>query len=293
VDKEYELFFAFCPNSWDLQHLELIEGLRDKCRRLVCVIGEVWPSMLSKSRKSLRVLRDFDDIYSTLQSSIDTIQAFTGQPCHFLPLAADALAFCPYPNTPARTIDVYNIGRRHEAMHQALLARADRGEMFYVYDTLKDFSVIDPHEHRSLLANLIKRTRYFIAYPPKFDKSDETSGHEEIGARYFEGAAGGAVMLGMPSRCAAYDSCFDWPDAVIPTAADGKQIAARIADLDSNPERLARIRRDNIVNSLRRHDWVYRWRRILDSVGLPPSTQMVDREERLESMARTVGDRQS
>ncbi|MGH9253402.1 MAG: glycosyltransferase, partial [Vicinamibacterales bacterium] len=117
----------------------------------------------------------------------------------------------------------------------------------------------------------------------------ETGGEEEVSPRFFEGIAAGAVVLGAPPRCAAYDRCFDWPDAVIPTAAHGGQIAALMAELEANPRRIAQMRRDNVVNALQRHDWAYRWRWILDSVGLAPSRKMVEREERLESMARAVG----
>ena len=285
VDKEYELFFAFCLNPQDLRYMNRIEGLREKCRRLVCVVGELWPGMIGQAREGLEVLRRFDVVFSNFQSSVDAIRDVTGRPCYFLPPAADALLFCPSPVSPARCIDVYNMGRRPAGLHQALMARADCGDFFYVYDTVGNFPVLDAREHRGLLANLIKRSRYFVAYPAKFDKPDETSGLEEVGSRFFEGAAGGAVLVGAPPRCAAYEHGFDWPDAVIPTAADGAQIASLIAELDSDARRIERIRRDNVVNSLRRHDWVYRWHDVLDQVGLPTSSGLEEREAGLKSMA--------
>jgi hypothetical protein len=61
-----------------------------------------------------------------------------------------------------------------------------------------------------------------------------------------------------------------------------------IADLEGHPSRLARIRRDNVVNSLRRHDWIYRWSEILGIVGLPHSCELAEREKRLEIMAQLV-----
>jgi hypothetical protein len=285
VEREYELFFVFCLDPQDLRYVSLVEGLREKCRRLVCVIGELWPSMISERRKDLEVLRRFDCVFSNLQSSVGVIQQVTGRPCYFLPSAVDAMLFCPHPHSPERCIDVYNMGRRPAGLHQALVTRADCGDFFYLYDTIGNFPVLEPREHRTLLANLIKRTRYFIVYPPKFDKPHETTGLQEIGSRFFEGAAGGAVLLGAGARSAAYDQCFDWADAVIPTSMDGAEIAARIAELEADRRRVARIRRDNVVNSLQRHDWAYRWHDVLDRVGLPPSSDLVEREALLKSMA--------
>jgi hypothetical protein len=200
----------------------------------------------------------------------------------------DALRFAPFPESRARTIDVYNMGRRRAEEHRALLASAERGEIFYIYDTTADFGVIDPLEHRILLANLIKRSRFFITFPAKFDVPAETGGTEEMGARYFEGAAGGAVMIGMAPRCAAYDDCFDWRDAVISTPRDPAQIPCLIAELEAQPHRLAQIRRNNVTNSLRRHDWAYRWHQILDCAGLPATAGLVEREAELNRVAGLV-----
>jgi len=288
IDRDYELFFAFCANPADLRYLTLIKGLHRRCRRTVCVIEELWPGQISAHRRDLQILRKFDCVFSSLESSAAAIQAATGRPCHYLPLGIDTVLFSPYPSNPVRHIDVYNMGRRHANLHERLLAQGERGEMFYVYDTTADFSVIDPHEHRVLLANQIKRSRYFVAYPPKFDAPAETGGQHEIGSRLFEGAAGGAVMLGLAPSCAAYDRSFDWPDAVIPTPANGRQIAALIAELESTPVRVAQIRRNNVVNSLRRHDWVYRWKQIAERVGLSPAAQVAARQRRLEQMALAI-----
>jgi hypothetical protein len=288
VAKEYDLFFAFCLNPHDLRHLKHIKGLHDRCRRSVCVIGEIWPARMAECSGVLKALRDFDQIFSNLHSSVDLIAESTGRPCHFMPLGIDALRFCPFPENPERSIDVYNMGRRAPDEHRALLACAERGTMFYVYDTVANFDVRDAREHRALLANLVKRSRYFVTHPASFKSLAETSGIQEMGARLFEGAAGGAVMIGEPPRCTAYDSCFDWPDAVIPTGSNGEQMVASIAELDTQPQRLFQVRQNNIIHSLRRHDWAYRWRQTLDCVGVPPTTRLVEREKRLDHVAKAV-----
>jgi hypothetical protein len=95
-------------------------------------------------------------------------------------------------------------------------------------------------------------------------------------------------MLGMPPNGPAFPECFDWPDAVIRTPVDGHEIAALMAELDGQPERLARVRRNNVSHSLCRHDWIYRWRRVLETIGLPVSSGVIKREECLRNLAELV-----
>jgi hypothetical protein len=287
-NKEYDLFVAFARSMRDLQFVEPIMSLRDQCRASVTLLDELRSDAVNRSPRSVKVLSRFDCIFSGIQESVETIQRVTGRPCHYLPGGVDALRFCPYPRNSARSIDVYSMGRRKPAVHEVLMSRGASGNLFYLYDTTSDFAVIDPMEHRLLLANLIKRSRYFITFPPKFDRPAEAPGQLDVGLRFFEGAAGGAVMLGTPPNGATFQECFDWPDAVIRTTPDGGEIVALIADLDEQPDRLNRVRRDNVENSLRRHDWIYRWRRMLEIVGVPISSGVIKRERCLTRLADLV-----
>jgi len=288
ADKDYDLFVAFVRSENDLRYVERVAGAHDRCRVSVCVLDELRPDAIGTWPRSGEVFGRFDCLFSGIQDSVEPLRRATGRPCHFLPGGVDALKFCPYPGNPPRGIDVYAMGRRPQGMHRALLSRAGAGEIFYLYDTVSNFKIDDPDEHRLVLANLIKRTRYFITFPPKFDRVGEASAERELGLRFFEGAAGGSVMLGLPPSGAAFRDCFDWPDAVIRTPADGAEIAALIGELDRQPDRLARIRRDSVANTLRRHDWIYRWRRLLETVGLPVSSGAIKRELSLLRLAVLV-----
>jgi len=145
-----------------------------------------------------------------------------------------------------------------------------------------------PQQHRSLVANIAKRSRYFLANVAKINYRSETHGQSEIGFRFFEGAAAGTVMIGEHPENEAFRKHFDWPDAVIQVPYDTANIAEVLADLDSQPERLERIRKNNIVQCLLRHDWAYRWRAILEMVGLEPRPGLLAREERLRKLAEHV-----
>lgn len=290
VEKEYDLIFFICQHYWDITYINSIKGWRKKCNKAVLWLSEIWTKELeeNKIRLCLQISKDFDYIFTPHSSSVDAITKLVNRPCDFLPFAVDTTRFCPYPQPPQRNIDIYSIGRRSQVVHKALLDLAEQKNLFYLYDTFKGLKMIDYKEHRTLYSNLIKRSRYFIVNKPKFDSLEQTGGQEELGSRFFEGAAGGAVMIGTPPVCEAYNKNFNWCDAVIEISHDADNLAELITELDAQPERLNNIRRDNIVNSLLRHDWVYRWEQVLHKVGLDNTPEMLSRQAYLKNLAEMV-----
>ena len=170
---------------------------------------------------------------------------------------------------------------------------AQRNDFYYLYDSLAstDSRVKDWGEHRLLLANTIKRTRYFMGFNPASlsnAKADRIAGEQVLPSRMFEGAAGGAIILGSAPQCQEFSECFDWPDPVIEISADAGDIAAVIKELDAQPRRTDAMRRTNVIRSLEKHDWVYRWEHILSTVGMEPLPQLRQRKARLSHLASTA-----
>src|SRR5262249_17268751 len=158
---------------------------------------------------------------------------------------------------------------------------------FYLHDTFpaSDMQPYDHRAHRNVFANIAKRSQYFMVAPGKVNVPTETVGQVEIGFRYYEGSAAGAVMIGQVPDCRSFRERFDWPDAVIEIKPDGSDVVARLAELSAQPERLRAIGRRNAAEALRRHDWVYRWKQILETAGVAPSPGMIARERRLTELA--------
>ena len=165
---------------------------------------------------------------------------------------------------------------------------AEQNKIFYVYDTIIRKETARPAEHRSLIANIAKRSRYFLVNPAKIDQSAETCGQNEIGFRYFEGAAAGTVMIGEHPTTEAFGEHFNWPDSVIRTSFDSPDIADILADLDSQPKRIAEARKNNIIQSLLRYDWAYRWNAILNIASLKPTTALTGRLDYLKKLAEEI-----
>jgi hypothetical protein len=204
------------------------------------------------------------------------------------------LRFSPFPEPPPRAIDVCNIGRRSPITHDALLRLARGRRIFYYYDTVaasgdgekqRTFHVDNAGEHRLLLASLLQRSRYFIANRGRVNEPELVMGRDEIPGRFYEGAAAGTVMLGEPPRSEEFERQFGWPDALIPLPFDSPDVGRALVQLDEDPPRLERIRRDNVRNAALRHDWVHRLRTVLETVGIPPTEAMLARERRLQDLA--------
>jgi hypothetical protein len=289
VDRDYDLFVFVAMNVWDLLYLNAIQGWQSRCRKKVCYMVEFYSGMAGQYDHLLRLLGGFDHVIQSFSGSVPTVGSALGKPCHHVPLAADVSRFTPFPRPPARVIDVFSVGRRSEPVHDALRGLAATRGIFYLHDTIPGALVrpSKPDEHRDMLANSAKRSRLFVAYPAKFG-DDENRGQSEVGARYFEGTAAGAVLLGQAPTVPAFGRDFPWPDAVIDCRGDGRDVGEVLDRLDSDPDALHRMGIRNARHALRHHDWGHRWQSILNIAGVPPRAALEQRLADLSALAGTL-----
>lgn len=291
LSDDYDCLIAFCQNHWDLLAINALNRWKDCCKVSVCWLSEIYAADVIKYPDLLRSLKRFDHVITSSQGTVGPLSEFLGRKCHFVATGIDSLRFTPYPECPDRAITIYGIGRRWEGIHNALLSGAAAKNFFYVYDSyraISEMQVIDHKQHRDLFASIAKRSKYFMVAPGKMDKFSETHNQVEIGYRYFEGAAAGAVMLGQAADCAAFRDLFPWPDAVIEIKPDGSDVLEIIADLEANPRRVESVSRMNALQSLLRHDWIYRWIEVFQIAGLAPSPGMLSRVCKLQTLAHSV-----
>jgi hypothetical protein len=292
LERDYELFLPVFNNAHELFALSCVPEWRARCRVAACFINELWVHHLPGYL--LELLADFDHIFVGVRHPVDEVARIVGRPCTYLPMAVDVLRFAPEDVDAPRAIDVCNIGRRSPVTHEALLRVArDRGT-FYYYDTVaasgdghkqRTFRVDDPREHRLLLASVLKRSRYFIANRGRINEPELTGDQDEISGRFYEGAAAGTVMLGEAPRTVEFERQFGWPDAVIRLPFDSPDVGRILAELEDDPARLARIRRDSVRHAALGHDWLHRLQTMFDVLGLAPTEAMRARRDRLEALA--------
>ena len=291
LEQEYDLFFVIVDFPWNFYTLKFVKQWQQKCHKAVCYISETWHDEINKWQFALEFFSDFDHIFLGLNHSLEAVANITNCPCSYLPYAVDTLKFYPHISYFQRSIDLCNFGRRSPITHQALLNLAEKQDFFYWYEPLsktKELRLNHFTEHRTLIANLLKNSRYFLANYAKIDLTKRTKKHQEIPSRFFEGAAAGTVMLGCPPATQIFKQYFDWSNAIIPVPFDAACIQDTIAQLDSEPELLAKISADNVANSLLKHDIVYRWQEILTKVGLKPTPAMLTRQAYLQKLAHGI-----
>lgn len=296
LQRDYELFLPIFNHTHELYALATVPDWRRRCRVAACFITEVWAHLLPEYL--LELLGQFDHVFVGMRHSVEEVRRITGRPCSYLPQAADVLRFSPWPDPAPQSIDVCNIGRRSAVSHEALVSLAAARRILYYFDTFaggsskdrkqRTFRVANAREHRLLLASLLRRSRYYIANRSRINEPEHTGRHEEISGRLYEGAAAGAVMLGEPPNTEEFRTQFGWPDAVIRVPFDCPDFATVLADLDRDPVRLARIRRDSARNAALQHDWLHRLEAIFASVGIAPTPGMIDRRARLSELADLI-----
>jgi hypothetical protein len=285
---QYDLFFTVCGGLSDLLAVDASLDWRQLCNASVCLIDECWANQITQHRRFLRILEKFDVVTLYYSQSVQPVGRSITSRCLYLPPGVDTLLFSPYPKSPPRAIDVYSIGRRSEITHQTLVRMAAQAGLFYLHDSIAGSQAIDWAQHRTLFANIAKRSRYFIVNPGLIDKPEIRGTQSEIGNRYFEGAASGTIMIGERPQNQEFAKLFDWRDALIEMPYDSSEIGGIINELDRQPEKQDQIRRANVSQALLRHDWAYRWEAVLQSVGLAPMPQLAKRKGRLQILAQSV-----
>ncbi len=287
LQQDYELLVVLCQQWHELLYLNALQGWRDRCRTAICWLDEIYTADLPGYRYWLKALNQFDHILLPYKRTTEALQRLLDRPCHCVPRAVDTLRFSPFPSCPERVIDVMSIGRRLPGVHVALLDLAKQDGLFYLHDTATDGGGLlmqDVVEHRTMYANVAKRSRFFMVAPGKVLDFYETRGQMEVGMRYYEGAAAGAVLLGQVPEGDTFHTLFNWPQAVVSVRADGLDIAETIRGLQAQPKLLHEISARNVFHSAGRHDWLYRWQSMLDLADLPRSQRFNARQARLQAV---------
>jgi hypothetical protein len=120
------------------------------------------------------------------------------------------------------------MGRRHEPLHEALLAFCEARGLRYVYYSN------DGRLTTEELRRLTSSAQYFVATPPDLANPKRSGGFSPLGMRYFEGLAAGTRLLGVLPRSGEYK-------AVPPTngfcqvSPDSSYLAERLDEDRSNP----------------------------------------------------------
>ncbi len=289
----YDLVLVFFQNMSDLERLRPLQRWTSLGRRSAALCQEIWETAIVPGRSDFERLNLFDQLFLTLSGSVEPLARALDTPVAELPFGVDAALFSPRGPGRPRTIDFYAMGRRHEGMHADLIAHARKEEFFYAYDSLRMTGRTlynDVFEHRLLTSRMIQSTRFFAVNRGRFDTPDLIADQDEVNPRYYEGASAGATMVGAVPRGESFTRLMGWPDAVIPFDPESQKIVPFLQELAGQTERLESARRRGVRECLTRHDWMFRWRALLETLGLDEPPSLARREEELHKRAAPWGD---
>lgn len=289
LDGRYDLFGAFLQKPVELLELDAVPDWRQRSRFAFCVLEELWDVTIDQYRPLLKSLDRFDLITCAFADSCAPLAELTGRPVIHLPGAADLLRFAPRAMETERVIDVYYMGRRRPALHEAIREALRARNGFYLHDSAtRPPTAADHRLHRDLLADLVRRSKLFMVDYGKIGHADQKRGQIIWGPRHVEGMAGGAQQAGYAPDSADYHAHFDWPEAILRLPEDAAEAAAQILRLIDDPAELDRRRRINLRHALSRHDWLHRWEMVLNHFGLPETAAMAARRADLAALAAAL-----
>jgi len=283
IEKSYDIFFAMIMFSYDLEILKRMPNWKNKVGYSICYIDELFVRSLSKYSEYIDVLSKFDCVVLNCSGTVQTLKEMHGINAMVVSSGIDALRFFPGIPPRSRGIDILSIGRRDEAVHNQFEKLKLQDDWLYLYDTAVMKGFIDHKDHRNNLAHTMTRSQFFVVNPAKFDQKDDSGEQEEIGFRYFEGAAAGNVMIGRIPKNDEYKNHFPWKESVVELPSDPEDVLDFMRDLKQDSERLERISFDNVKGSLCMHDFMYRWQDVLSGCGLESHPAMFKRKESLNN----------
>lgn len=290
VEEDHDVCFFIGQFLSDLINLRRVRGWRKRSRIAVAFILETWEGSLERCKAELALLNEFDHVFVLNADSIASLSGMIRTPVSFLATATDCLAAAPRSEAAPRAVDAVCFGRRLDPVHRRLRAIAQDRNWLYLFDTWSGLKAIDWEQVRESNASVMRRSRYAVVWDPSVSakKAPRMQDQRALTTRYFEAAAGGAIILGSRTPSDEFAAHFDWPDAVVDIATDGSDLEARLNELEADPVRCATIRRNNVVNCLRRHDWLHRWERVLETLQLEPTPAHLERRAALEDRAQAI-----
>ncbi len=288
VEQDHDICLFACQFVRDLPNLRRVKDWRRRSRFAAAFILETWTPHLEQHAAALRILDEFDHVFVLNASTIPALRRYTTTPVSFLSTGVDALRSCPVDAAPERVIDILSLGRHTSGAHRRMLEVARAQRLFYHFDVWSGLQARDWRQVRDWNADLMQRSRFSVVWAPaEHLPIPLPPGEVALSTRYFEGMAGGAILIGSRVDAPEFRELVG-ADTVVEIAADGSDFEQVFAALCADPHRLEAMRARNIAASLRRHDWAYRWGEVLRVAGREPTAAHQERLAELDRRATRV-----
>lgn len=227
--------------------VHLASLLKPSARRAAFVF-DAWRMQIQRIGYSA-VLHGLDPCFVAYREAFEDLrEQFPRGRFEWLPFGIDTSSF--YPRPEGKSIFAFWMGRRDEALHQALLRYCERRGLQYVYSNNGAYTADE-------VGRLASSAEYFIVTPPHLERS---GGYSPLMMRYMEGLAAGTRLLGVLPKSGEYESLLPL-SAICRVAPDGSDLEARLDEDLSDPKRQHYI--DAASAYVREH---HSWRRRAEQI---------------------------
>lgn len=237
--------------------IHLASLLGGRVRRSAFVV-DAWKYLITKIG-TLATLQRLDPCFVPFREGYEELRRqFPHGRFEWLPFGVDTRVFKPVPGE--RRVFAYWMGRRYEALHQAMLSYCAARGLQYRY-TMRSGEFADPMD----LGRLVGSSQYFVVAPPDLSDPARTGGFRPFVMRYLEGLAAGARIVGVLPGSGEYQRLLPL-DAMLVVAPDGSDLAAKLdADLVDPMSRVAVEQACVLVRE--QHSWAKRAEQIFERLN--------------------------
>lgn len=185
----------------------------------------------------------------------------------FLPLAANTTK--SYGANTCRWIDVIRYGRCNEEVHQRLQAHFNQqpSKRIYFHSTFSGTQVENQQEHVSLMRKLLGHSKISLCF--EASNLARFRGQSPLLYRWFEAWAAGCTVVGKRPFGQQVSELMDWENSTIEIPDNPADWIPFFEALLADEATLTLNAKRNYRQSMLRHDWRYRIKDMLTTVGLP------------------------
>jgi hypothetical protein len=213
------------------------------------------------------VLRKFDLVTCFCGNLAASYEKEAGLQSLYFPPHTDVLSY--HSERSYRPVDLIVVGRRdwgsHLPLHHHFNApNCERLFLDFVTRTKRPSLAADEFQ---LLMSMYGRSKVAFCFEPS--RNPRFAGRSPLTGRWIHAWAAGCTIIGSTPKGLGVDAQMDWPEATIELPSNPEDAIWFAEQLLEDEEGLARRRRRNVIEALRRHDTRLRLRDLLVHLGIP------------------------
>lgn len=285
-------------------YITLLNSIKEWRSRFDIVAAFIYDAWLFDSYNQ-EITTMIDHLFVPVPSLVNPLESRFGINVSYLPHGADVIDNGS--NNTNRSIDVASYGRIPSEYHNQLFESLNTQSNSFYYRQVPEGSQKYPdqefgskrfdYQHVKLLSKVLANSKISLAFDftyttKKTVELKNSQNHPSyrypepvLTPRWFEGLAAGCAIVGKRPFAPEVDDLLDWEDATIDVPDDLESGIELIMNLLKNQERLHTIHQRNYQEMLKRHDYRWRIRTVLERLGLPIPQKLNNQLEQCLSLA--------